>query len=311
MLNLVQKNPPGARLPSKAYSMPKTQPHSPEKIRQGFIALAESLLASLLEVFPECDALDAGCQLFRRVLKGDASKETAFIHEFQAILQRHAEPLKRQEEQALFQAAEELPLLRNVDLRKKWGDPGFTEESKKHFWQYLASLKIYADLFCSVPTEILGKIESVAGEISSKLQAGSFNLSEIDVREIGNELLGQLSQEEVKTFEASLPSIFSSLTEMASSISAQVGGGGAAPIDPEAVMKVLLEKQQEGGPLDVSSLMQSLGGALPLAGLGGPQSLESLMQLLGGVGGALPPSLSAEPAAALEDERPRKKTGKK
>jgi len=291
--------------------MPETTRHSPEKLRQGFIVLAESLLASLLEVFPECDALDAGFQLFTRVLKGDASKETAFIREFQAVLQKRAEALKSQEEEALFQAAEELPLLKNVDLRKKWGDPGFTDESKKHFWQYLSSLKIYADLFCSVPTEILGKIETVAGELSSKLQAGNFDFSKLDVREIGNELLGQLTQEEVKTFEASLPSIFSSITEMASSISAQVGGG-AAPIDPEAVMKVLLEKQQEGGPLDVSSLMQSLGDALPLAGLnGGPQSLAGVMQLLGGVGGGLPPSLAAKPAA-LEDEPPRKKkTNKK
>ena len=295
----------------------KEVPHSPDKIRQGFITLSESLLSSLIEVFPECDALDAGFQLFTRIIKGDAEKETSFIRECQAILHKHSDPLKSQEEEALFKVAEEMPLLRNVDFRQKWVDPGFTEESKKHFWQYLASLKIYADLFCSVPTEILGKIESVASGLSSKLQEGKFDLSKIDVREIGNELLGQLSADEVKTFEASLPNIFSSITEMASSISSQVGGG--AQIDPEAIMKTLLERQQEGGPLDVSSIMQSIGGALPLAGLDSGQSMASMMQLLGRMGGGPPSSPSPKPPAAmLEDaasggpeKRPRRRNPKK
>ena len=269
---------------------------SPEKLRQGFVALAESLLTSLVEVFPECDTLDAGLQLFSRLIKGDAEKETAFIRECHAVLHRHGEALKNQEEEALFLAAEEMPLLRSVNLRQKWADPGFQEASKKHFWQYLTSLKIYADLFCSVPSEVLGKIETLASGLSRKLQGGEMDLMKLDVREIGNELLGQLSAEEVKAFEASLPSIFSSISEMASSVCSKAGG---TQLDPEAIMKVLLEKQQDGSSLDVGSIMQSLGGALPLAGMQSPEAMASMMQLLGQVGaqGAAPRG----PGAMLED----------
>lgn len=273
---------------------------SPDKLRQGFIALAESLLSSLIEVFPECDALDAGFQLFTRIIKGNSKKETIFIRECQQILSKHGEALKKEQEEALFAVAEEMPLLRNIDLRQKWLDPGFQAESKVHFWQYLTSLKIYADLYCSIPSEILGKIESVASRLSNKLQGGQLDFSKLDVRDIGNELLGQLSEEEVKTFEASLPDIFSSISDIASNISSKVGGG---QIDPEQLMKTLLERQKDGAPLDVSSIMQNLGGMMPL-GLDSPDGMASVMNLLGNMGSSLNPDLlktSASLATMLED----------
>lgn len=252
-----------------------TPQSQPARLREGFIALTESLLSSLAEVFPECDDLDAGIQLFNRLIKGDERSENAFIQECHGTFSKHSERLKEEDEEVLFKIANEMPLLKSIDFRSKWTDPGFEEKSKKHFWQYLSSLKLYADLYCAVPTGILGKIETVASSLSCKLQDGELDLSKLDVREIGDSLLGQLSKEELKSFEDSLPSIFSSVSDIASNLSTKLGGG---QIDPEKMMSTLLERQKQGGPLDVTSILQNIGTSMPLSS---PDGLVSMMQMLG------------------------------
>ena len=257
-------------------------PAAPTKLRQGFIALAESLLQSLAEVFPECDAVDSGVQLFSRLVKGDAEKEERFLRQCHAVFQKHGQALKNREVHALFEAADALPVLRDVDLRSKWVDEGFDEASKNNLWQYLQSLKLYAELFCAVPMAVMGKIESVATELGERLQTGQLDLSNLDISSLGQELLGQLGPEELANFESSLPAIYASIAEMAGSLAQQ---SGHPDLDIEKLMKSVVAGQKEGGnAVDLSSIMQRIGGLVDSGHGGGdfnPQQLMSLAQNMG------------------------------
>jgi hypothetical protein len=291
-------------------------PPQPTKLRQGFVALAEALLKSLAEVFPECDAVDRGVQLFANLVKGDAQREDEFIRKCHAVFQRHGAAFKAREPESLFQAADALPILRDVGFRSKWVDPGFDEQSKENLWQYLQSLKLYAELFCAVPASVMGKIECVATELGERLKSGDLDLSKMDIADLGQRLLGQLGAEELANFEGSLPSIYASIAEMASSLASQAGH---PDLDVEALMKSVVAGQQPGGPVDFSAVMQRIGGLVdPGSTLGGgegglnPQQLLGLAQSAGPLlaalqrGGAAAP---VEPAAALQDRR--SKAGKR
>jgi len=259
---------------------PTVEMQKPTKLRQGFIALAEALLKSLAEVFPECDAVDTGFHLFTSLVKGDDAREEEFIRQCNAVFQKHGASLKNREVEALFAAAEEMPVLKEVDFRSKWSDPEFDETSKDNLWQYLTSLKLYAELFCAVPLGVMGKIESVASDLGARLQSGQLNLAQMDIAGIGNELLSQLSQEEMTSFESSLPNIYASISEMATSIASQVGQPG---LNIEELMKSVVSNQQSGDPVDISSIMQRIG-SLADPGMGGdinPAQLMGLVQNMG------------------------------
>jgi hypothetical protein len=251
----------------------------PTKLRQGFITLAESLLTSLAEVFPECDAVDRGLHLFKSLVKGDAAREEKFISQCNAVFQRHAAALKERDTEALFACADELPVMKEVDVRTKWQDHGFDDASKENFWQYLSSLKLYAELFCAVPSGIMGKIESLATDLGSQLQSGELNLAQMDIAGIGNQLLGQFTPEEMANFESNLPNIYASISEMATAVAGQAGQAG---IDVEGLMKTMVDSQHGGGAVDLTQVMQRIGSlADPGAGQINPAQLMGLAQNMG------------------------------
>ena len=255
----------------------------PNRLRQGFISLAEALLQSVAEVFPECDSTDTAVRLFATLVKGDAEREDEFIRQCAKQLKKNAADLKDRKEEALFAVAAALPVLREVDLRSKWTDPGFTPESKEHLWQYLAALKTYAELYCAVPTGIMGKIEHVAGDIGDRLRSGQLDLSKMDIGGIGNELLGQLSQDEIQNFESNLPAIYNCISEVANSVAAQAG---RPDIDVAELMKTVVESQGGGEGLDVSAVLQRVGSILAPGALGrnaqpGADQMLHMMQHMG------------------------------
>lgn len=253
---------------------PAADAAKPTKLRQGFVALAESLLTSLAEVFPECDEVDRGLHLFKSLVKGDAAREERFIVHCNAVFQKRAQALKARDVEALFLCADELPVMKEVDVRAKWQDPGFDDASKENFWQYLSSLKLYAELFCAVPSGVMGKIESFATDLGAQLQSGELNLAQMDISGIGNQLLGQFSPEEMANFEANLPNIYTSISEMAAAVAGQAGQAG---IDVEGLMKTMVDGQHGGGTVDLSEMMQRIGS---LAGPGGGAQVDPA-QLLG------------------------------
>ena len=274
----------------------------PTKLRQGFVTLAESLLTSLAEVFPECDAVDRGLNLFKSLVKGDAAREEKFISQCNEVFQRHAAALKERNTEALFACADELPVMKEVDVRAKWQDPGFDDASKENFWQYLNSLKLYAELFCAVPSGIMGKIESLATDLGSQLQSGELNLAQMDIAGIGNQLLGQFSPEEMANFESNLPNIYASISEMATAVAGQAGQAG---IDVEGLMKNMVNSQHSGGAVDLTEVMQRIGSlAGPGAGHINPAQLMGLAQNMGPLLSKLQNGLQPPPVSRmLADEK--------
>ena len=209
---------------------------SGNKIRKGFVLLAETMLKAVAEVFPECEGTAATLTLFQRVVKDDPEQEARFVASCGALFKEHAAAIKARDPEGLFKLCEASPLLRELELRQKWADPDFAEESRQNLWQYLFALKTYADLYSSVPQAVMQKIEGMASNMGEKLRTGTLDLTSVDVASLGQDLVSALSPDELARFEGNLPEIYGCLSEVASAVSKQAGGQG---FDAEALMAAL------------------------------------------------------------------------
>ena len=181
-----------------------------------------------------------------------------------------------------------------------------SQESRDHLWQYISALKTYADLHTSVPKNVMGKIEEVAGSIGEKLTRGELDMHNMDLGTIGQHLLSNMSPEEIAGFEGKLPDIYESLSEVANTIG---GGSGGAGIDIASLVQQLSNQTGEhdagttGGlnGVDMSTILQQLSSQMrPSSHQGAPAPVDvgQLLQTMGPMLEAMrktrPPGTSAD-----------------
>ena len=114
--------------PQEGRATPETS-CATNKLREGFVGLAEALLSSISDVFPECENTARVLALFRTLIKGDAMIEDVFVRKCHALFKQNSDALKRREAEALFIIVESLDYVRDIDLRNKWEDPDFSDET--------------------------------------------------------------------------------------------------------------------------------------------------------------------------------------
>jgi len=240
-----------------------SEPTQANKLREGFVELAENLLVSISDVFPECDETRHALQLFRVAVKGDPGGEDKFVRRCTGLFKQNSARLKERDSVALFAVVDGIPLLEGIDIRNKWGDPDFTEESKQNLWQYLSALETYGGLYCAVPAGVMGRIEQVATTMSAKLQAGTLDIASIDISAFGEDLMSGLSPEEMKDFEGSLPDVYSCVGNVASMLAKQTGNDS---FDANALMSKVVQMQAgaaaSGAPPDLGGFIRELGGSM-------------------------------------------------
>lgn len=257
---------------------------NPHRIRSGFISLTESLLNSICEVFPECEGTQLTLQLFQRLVKGKEDAEDKFIRKCHKTFQENGDDIKAKDPGALFAICGDISILKEVGIEEKWKDPDFSEDSKEHLWQYIFSLRTCSDLYCAVPTRVMGKIETIASGLGEQLRSGNLDLKSMDVSALGKDLVATLSADELAQFEGNLPSIYDSIGEVANAMSRQSGGGN---IDMEALMKQVAELQKssekEGGSVNLEQLVRQVGGSIAphlMSAEGDAARVGDMMQLM-------------------------------
>jgi hypothetical protein len=254
---------------------------NPDKLRQGFVLLAESLLKSVADVFPEVDDCAHALELFQALVKGNAAREDAFIRHCRTLFDAETEGLSARDPEAIFRVCDGVEVLQHLDLRSRWIDSDFSEESKANFWQFLSALDTYSGLYCAVPTSVLGKIEGLARQLGDDMQSGQLDLSRLDIGKLGQQLMGSLTKDELQQFESSSTSIYSSISKIGSILQQQTGGH----FDVDDLMRRLGDLQNAEGPAaDMRSMVQHISSSLaPNLGPELQASVSALLQPDGGV----------------------------
>lgn len=250
------------------------------KLREGFVGLAEGLLSSISDVFPECNETRHALELFRVAVKGDDEREDKFVKRCAELFKQNSAKLKNRDVSALFSIAKCLPLLKNLNIEAKWTDPEFTDESKANMWQYLLALETYAGLYCAVPSGVMSRIEKLASSMSSKLEQGALDISSLDISAFGEDLISKLSPEELKEFEGSLPDVYSCVENVASLLAKSAGNDS---FDSAALVTKIVQMQSGSGTesgLPLGAFVQEMGASMCCPPNIEPQMLANAAQSL-------------------------------
>ena len=280
-----------------AQSMKHTASSSPgenyqdaNRLRGSFVSLAESLLESIQEVFPECDETTTARRLFGAIVKGDSAAEDRFLRKCMDEMRCRQDRVKQHDVEALFEIADGLSLLKTINLRGKWRDPDFSDKSKENLWQYVDALQTYGGLYCAVPPAVMAQIEKVALEVSEKMAGGNFDVSKLDLTSIGKDLITSLSAEEVEEFEGSLTDVYACVGNVASLLAKQ---NGNESFDVAAMMNCIQSmqanvvqgaKRDGSGGADFGALLQQLGSGSSVGS--NPMLTQALASFAKGVMGS-------------------------
>jgi len=229
-----------------------------------FVSTVEELLNGLFDVFPECDKVKKKLLKFRAFVKTPAVLDEQgavleeprikidgakmLIKDWHSQMSPFYDVVRRRDMATLFNS--DLKIIEELDIRTKWQDPEFDQESRENLFQYIDSLNMYSQMYCSIPTRMLSKIEGVAQQLAAKMANGETNLASLDLFKIGESVIQGTSEEELMEFAGNMGEI----QKMMQASAAHFGGsaGGDMPKIP--------------GMPDLGLMMKMMGNFSSLAG---------------------------------------------
>lgn len=226
--------PPAAPPPTP--TLPAVTPQEPESDILGmFIALLEKLMRSLATTFSNCTAIP----VYQNKLKlaKVLHQEEEVIRSWHEELGPFYNAIEACDEFKLVELDQCSTHFRELKILDKWNDPGFTEQHKEILWKYLKKLCTYSRLHCQIPNKMMEKIVSMAHKLKQGSASG-LDVSKMDLRAIGEEVVQGLDLSDQQSFASNLPGIFDAIRKM----------GG---IDPSMLAKVV----SEGGKGSVGDIL--------------------------------------------------------
>ena len=222
------------------------------KILANFIGTTEELLVSIQTIFPECEECHMAIKMFNTFVKDNSKGQIKFMKTLHKMFEEKASLLKDRDPEGIFTLTEETPLLEDLNLRQKWKE--LDPESVDNFWSYITKLKMFCEIYFTVPESVFGQIEKVASSVSDDVQNGNLNLSKLDLQGLTDNLMNNMSEEETKQFEENLPKLFDSLSGVLGELNQ---GNEDSGLDLNNMLKSIMAGK---GEIDMTSLLKGAMG---------------------------------------------------
>jgi hypothetical protein len=206
-----------------------------EKFRGVFVDLVHTLISSLSEVFPECERTREQLHAFEKI-RGLGDKEEDLIRE-----------CRRGFEQCLggdeATALDNMDIFHSIGIMEKWNDPEFTDESRRHLCHYVHAMDAFSHIYTCLPRNLLDRAERFAQiaqqQLSQQLAPKAAQQQAVskaskgrgkakragDLQDIGAALYNELSGEERKALEQSLPELMNCACKIGRLVQDQCNAG--------------------------------------------------------------------------------------
>ena len=142
--------------------------------KEEFFQLTKTLITAVKNVFPECaktqEALD---QLTFIETSNMGAAKDMLIRKWYETMKPYVEQCVQKNDNVLLRA--EIDILDKLDIKPKWNDPDFDQESKDIMWEYINTLNYLSCLYSeSSPEEVQG----LAAAASRLAESAEFEVSE-------------------------------------------------------------------------------------------------------------------------------------
>lgn len=187
-----------------------------------FNNLVSQLLNAVQEVFPE-DIKTKEFQLkYEFAIKNNEENQKKLIQQWHNTMNPYYD---RCREKDVTVIGEDIEIFTELELSQKFNDSEFDESSKDALWDYINHLNNYAQLYCQIlgvystlsdviPSSILGKIDSYAKNVADQMANGQMDLSQLDVQTLSQDVLGDVSEEDMQQMMNSLPVLAQNLSSI-------------------------------------------------------------------------------------------------
>lgn len=225
---------------------------SPETLTQraivlNFLDMMKQFLGALREVFPECPKIvsyDVAFTLNTAGKTPDQMEELGLtaMGEYHEVMSPWYNRCSRRDVGLL---RENIKFMTNLDLASKW-NAGMHPDTKDTIWEYINQLNNFCCLMSwtrdVLPPNIMSAITSNASEMAEKIKSGEMRMSDFNVMDLSQKIMGSVDPSELEALGASLQS-------------------GTSGVDIGSVYTMLnnmLPRGDEAGGMDVSALLSSM-----------------------------------------------------
>jgi hypothetical protein len=188
-----------------------------------FADLQGQFLESLIEVFPECDAL-AQLRMQFNLASMLASQKTERVEEWLQYMQPFFQACTQRQADVVMKNANFPPSVQAMDIEGKWADPDIDEDTRQAVWAYLDELNRLAQMYSlykAVPGGMMTNITQIAESMAAQMANGGGNLN---FQQITEQVQQQIKPEDMDAFASGVdPSMFTNL------LSSMMGGGQPRP----------------------------------------------------------------------------------
>lgn len=213
-----------------------------------FIDIMHQFIEACIEVWPECSGMrelklgfDVAITHAMSAELQETGKKT-LINEYHAALKPFYDRCAKRDPTVFTEG--EVEVLQKINMREKWLDSTIDDDTRECIWQYVLEMNRFSQMHCGlfnrIPASTLSRIQDTAVNLANKINSGEMKMSDIDLGNIGQQVVSGLDEAEIKEFTNNIMSDTSILQSLCTSMLSGSGGNVEIP--------------------NVMSMMSSLGG---------------------------------------------------
>lgn len=273
--------------------------------QQSFLDTLETLLLGLRSVFPECPHVKENLDDLQENIIPNSCGRHLVITKWHNDMKPYYGACERRNIEKIL--ASDLDLVSELHMNEKWGDAGFSDESKEALWHFIDDLNKYArayhpgdvvpidindgdqdektldadimaaleenDMFRLLPPAIARRLKEQAKTVTNSLIQGETTMENLDFSQlmgVASDLGNQCSAEDLQQMMTHLPQLMSSFNQ-----TTQAASELGVPIPMANMMQTLAAS---GGAEDSNEVEQITGLFATMASSGGGGSNGGSMQ---------------------------------
>ena len=136
---------------------------------EDFFQLCKTLMSAVSTTFPECERTKTALSELEFIeTSGMETMKETLIRTWYDTMKPHVQACVQKNDNVLLRA--NIKFLDELDLKTKWTDPDFDQESKDVLWEYINNLNYLACMYSESSPEHMEGLTSVASRLAETAQ---------------------------------------------------------------------------------------------------------------------------------------------
>ena len=174
-----------------------------------FYEYSKQFSEALVDVWPECPSLrsyklqfDMSCVHPPQAVADKA--RVKLVEAYHADMSPYFDQCTKKSDELMTSQAiqSKIQVLSDIKFYEKWTQD-LHQETKDNVWEYINAMNKYAglySLYSKVPVGMMSNIQNMATDITTKLESGTMDLSNLNIMDLGQTVMQSMNPEDMQQF---------------------------------------------------------------------------------------------------------------